>query len=331
MFGKNLTQYNDKLEKIEAEKLFEKIMNPKEEIKSLLKQLETISSIDPKKYRKLKTSLPYFTSGIFNPPFRKKENFAWIQYFILDIDHLRQKDLTPKTLKQKLANDPHLYYAFTSPSGDGLKIVFRLEEKCYDAQKFSMFYKLFSASFAKKYNIEQVIDHSTSDVTRACFFSYDPDATDNLFPKDVVLNDYINFNDYENVEQAKLDLKEIEKNSTTEQETEKEQISQSVFDEIKASLNPKIKTKKEKIIFVPEQLNQIIDPIKSKMQEYKINLKDAQDIHYGKKIVFEVEQNWAEINVFYGKKGYTIVKTPKKGSNPELTEITHNILCEMFY
>jgi hypothetical protein len=30
---------------------------------------------------------------------------------------------------------------------------------------------------------------------------------------------------------------------------------------------------------------------------------------------------WAEINVFYGKKGWSVVKTTKSGSHPDLAEL----------
>ena len=66
--------------------------------------------------------------------------------------------------------------AFCSPGADGLKLLFRLEEKCEDEALFSAFYKQFALTFSQKYQLEGVIDTQTSDVTRACFMSYDPEA-----------------------------------------------------------------------------------------------------------------------------------------------------------
>lgn len=37
----------------------------------------------------------------------------------------------------------------------------------------------------------------------------------------------------------------------------------------------------------------------------------------------------AEINVFYGKRGFSVVKTPKRGSNDGLADISNRVLCEL--
>ena len=66
--------------------------------------------------------------------------------------------------------------SFLSPSEDGLKVFFKLKERCYDSGLYSLFYKAFLLEFSKQYVLHQVIDTRTSDVTRACFVSVDPDA-----------------------------------------------------------------------------------------------------------------------------------------------------------
>ena len=55
----------------------------------------------------------------------------------------------------------------------------------------------------------------------------------------------------------------------------------------------------------------------------------VNNINYGKKMVFVINNIWAEINIFYGKKGFSVVKTPKHGSNSELADIVQKILCEL--
>jgi hypothetical protein len=331
MLGKNIRQAHDPLQKILLSELYLKIENPKQEVKDLLKQLKTIASIDHKRYNALKTQLPYFTCGIFHPAFRKKEHFAWIKHFVLDIDHLTQKELSPDTLKNRISEDPCVHYAFTSPSGQGLKIIFELREKCYDAGKFSVFYKLFARKFSEKYKLDQVLDQKTSDVTRACFLSYDPQPMQNPFAQETDMKEYIDFDKWEELSEAKKVIREAEKESKKEVEEQKEILSPDIIQQIRNTLNPNIKTRREKIIYVPEKLEEIIESVKKQMAAHGIQTMGIQNIHYGKKFIFEVEYHKAEINVFYGKKGFSIVKTPKRGTSEELADLTHKLLCELFY
>ncbi|MCF6242745.1 MAG: CRISPR-associated primase-polymerase type B [Bacteroidales bacterium] len=291
-------------------------------------------ALDTKAYNREKTTLPYICCGNFNPPYRRIENFGSINHFILDIDHISQKESTLESMKEMLKSDPHILLMFASPSNDGLKIFFRLSEKCYDAGKYSLFYKAFVRAFARKYNLMQVIDKSTSDVTRACFISYDKDAYFNAAAKPVVIKDYINFENLAEVREIETKIKEEEKIQKKQQpkENQKNTITPDILDEIKKKLNPNIRTKKEKIIYVPDEVEAQVENVKQYMQQNNIKTKEVRNIHFGKKFVFEIEdKRWAEINLFYGKKGYSVVITAKSGSNAELAEVCHKLMCEIFY
>lgn len=328
--GKNLTAAADPLQKTELTELCRMIMKPTIELKNRIQQLRAVLTIDPVRYRQQKTTLPYFTCGIFNPPFRKTENFASIDCFVLDFDHLRQKELTPNSLKQKIQTDERIAFIFESPGGDGIKVLFSLAEKCHDHAKFSMFYRLFAIRFAMQYDLQQVVDAKTCDVTRACFISADPDAFYNPQPVKVAMADFINFDSHQSVQQIKNIIAEDEKKQKEiPKQPEKTEIAPDILQQIREKLNPNIKIKREKIIHVPEKMEQIVDEIKSHIASYSIAVKDIQNIHYGKKITVEAGNYWAEVNVFYGKKGFSVVPTPKRGSNAELCELTRKILCEL--
>lgn len=332
-FGKHITEKNDTLSKIDIEYLFKLVREPSNELKSQIEQLRTILTIDVKKYRILKTKLPYVCCGIFNPQIRRTENFASISNFIIDIDHIKEKGLSIEVLKQKLITDERVKLLFVSPGNDGLKVFFLLENKCYDRAKFSLFYKLFAKSFSEQYNLNQVVDRRTSDVTRACFLSTDPDAYFNNNPDTIKMESFINFENYIEVTEAEKLFKHQKKefHQTDTEIPVKKELSPDILQQIKIKLNPNIKTKIEKQIYVPDKLNKIIDSVKQKVAEFNIETVEITNIHYGKKFRFQLQNMWAEINVFYGKKGYSVVKTPKRGSNTELTEIVNQLLCELFY
>ena len=56
---------------------------------------------------------------------------------------------------------------------------------------------------------------------------------------------------------------------------------------------------------------------------------EVVNIHYGKKFKFRLQLKEAEINLFYGKRGYTVVQSPRHGTNAELNVVCAQILTEM--
>ncbi|WP_306303138.1 CRISPR-associated primase-polymerase type B [Prevotella falsenii] len=173
LLGTNIQSSADKLQKIPEEFLYNSLRNPKPAIAATIHRLRIIDSMDRNAYSQLKRKLPYFVCGQFNPAFRRKENFAYTESFILDFDHLSSKQLSLKSVREDIIKDEQVMMCFASPGEDGLKVMFRLKERCYDAGLYSIFYKAFAATFAMRHNLTQVADTKTSDVSRACFVSID--------------------------------------------------------------------------------------------------------------------------------------------------------------
>jgi len=333
--GNNITTLNDPLRNISTVQLFEMISRSGAELQSLISQLRMVLTLTPEKYRFLKRKLPYFTCGNFHPPYRKTSNFNFIRCFMLDVDHLADKQMNAAEIKMRVSGDPRVLMAFVSPSADGLKIMLRLSENCYDAAKFSLFYKVFAREFSKQHNLEQVIDSRTSDVTRACFLSCDAEAYFKENPEEVAMEHFTDFENQLAIGEAASEMKKMEKEEQAkpgiDEPDAKVPLSGDILQEIKQKLNPRIKTRLEKDVFVPEQLDQVIPLIEEKISGLNIRIKEVHPIQYGKKIVFEVGLFWAEVNLFYGKKGYSVVKTPKRGSNDDLAEIAYRLICEIIY
>ncbi len=329
--GRNLTQKDDKLYNVTPEQIFEAIKKPKPEIAEKIKQLRTIQSIAPEQYRKLKVHLPYIVAAQFNPPTRLIAHFASTKAFILDIDHLEMYGKELDVLKKELSADPRVMLMFISPGGNGLKVMLELAEKCYDSAKFSLFYKVFAEKFALQFGMEKYIDKGTSDVTRACFISYDEDAFYNPNAIPIILADYIDFEQLEETRKIEKKWKLDEKVQPKEKVPLVNPIDDEKLLDIKLKLNPNIKLKKEKNIFVPKELDEIVEKVRSKMQENNIISEQILNIHYGKKFMFCLGDKKAEINLFYGKKGFSVVKSPKTGTHGELNEICCSLMCEIFY
>jgi len=329
--GKNIRQPGDKLEKITVKQLADKIRNPHQKFVDYITQLRKIITIDVKRYREYKTRLPYAVAAVFNPPVRKIENFAHTSYFILDIDHLSEKELDIEQVFTKFTTDPRIVLMFRSPSNDGIKLFFKTDSKLYDPGKYSIFYKAFAQKFSSEYSLQQVVDKKTSDVSRACFLSYDPDVWYNGDAEPVKVSSIVDFDNQLEVMEVENFLKEANKDllnldNSTDTDIGKQDIDGDILREIRERLNPKLKVKREKQIIVPEELDAIIDVAKNSLAEYGFEIEDIVNINYGKQFRMKYKHLKAEVNVFYGKKGFSIVKSTKSGMNKELVEIAHGIL-----
>lgn len=329
MAGSQITAGNDPLHKVQEEYLFNSIRHSKPSIEAQIRRLRIIYNLDAKQYSLLKRSLPYVVCGIFSPPYRKKENFAYIEYFIVDIDHISEKGLSLEEIRLRIQKDERVVMCFSSPSEDGLKVMFRLEERCYEPGLYSIFYKAFIKDFSSRFHLEQVVDACTSDVSRACFISMDPQAYYNKDATKVSINAYLDLSDTTALFDLKREQDEQEKISSLQRSPiiHKADPDKDIMDQIKARLNPRLaKIQTERTYFVPDQLNQVIEGLKNHIEEEGILVKEIRNIQYGKKIRCSLGLKLAEINLFYGKKGFSVVKSPKTGTNEDFNELVRGIV-----
>ncbi len=329
--GRDITAMEDRLQKITIEQLYHSIQYPKPDILNQIRYLRIVKNIDKNQYSLLKKKLPYFVCGIFNPNIRRLQNFAFTEYFLFDIDHISEKGLDINTLKNELKKNENVLLCFVSPSEDGLKVLFQLSDRCYDASLYSIFYKTYLRIFSSQYHLEQVIDKATSDVTRACFISYDREAYFNPDAKPVDLNKYIDQeNTFEILQlKKKYELREKEENKEQKnsQETQqKEDVPDEIVDKIKTILKLSTARKKEPLIFVPEELNRIMNALLDYLMDLGIVVKEVRNINYGKKIKTFIGNREAEINIFYGKRGFSVVQSPRTGTSPEMNQLLAELI-----
>ncbi|MGL5894755.1 MAG: CRISPR-associated primase-polymerase type B, partial [Bacteroidales bacterium] len=316
--GKSITQYQDRLDAIDLSVMVSMIKYPELETLELIKKLRLAKNISIDNYNQLKKRLPYFVCGTFNPAIRRKENFGYIEFFIVDIDHIIEKGLNIDHLRLRLASDPRVCVLFTSPGEDGLKVMFRLKERCYDHSIYSIFYKLFLKNLADEYGVDQVIDSKTSDVTRACFVSYDPNVYFNPDPVTISISSFVDVSNPISIIDLNSELDDIVDFAESESCVKEQGLSDDIYQSIRERLNPKAKKIDNRNIFVPDQLNSILGELSNHLEKAGFSIVGAIDINYGKKLKLGYGVKRAEINLFYGKKGFTIVESPKSGTCSEL-------------
>lgn len=329
----NIKDTKEQLRRIPVRSLYDAIRNPRESTLALLRQLSAVRQMSPSQYALLKQQLPYFVCAMFNPSFRRSENFAYTEYFIVDIDHVSEKGLLMPEVRKAMAADTRVMLCFLSPSGDGLKVMFRLSERCHDAGLYKTFYKLFLTRFSHQYGLEQVVDTKTCDVTRACFLSADADAYLNPDAEPVVLADYVN--PEENVNMAfdlKREAEKAERKEGAHVQPSHSEPDKDIMARIKATLNPHPSSQRPPA-YVPAILNDIIGDLQKYVEDKGIVISEIVNIQYGKKLRCKIGQRQAEINLFYGKRGFSVVQSPRTGTDPEanglMAEVIQCFLAEM--
>ena len=334
----NIKSVTEELKKMPVRHLYDAVRNPREEIKVLLRNIRICRRIDASRYSSLKQQLPYFVCAMFNPPYRRIENFAYTEYFVVDIDHLSDKQLVPSEVRKKLETDPRTMLCFLSPSGDGLKVLFKLSERCYDAGLYKMFYKLFVHKFSDQYGLEQVVDTRTCDVARACFLSVDSEAYFNPEPELVAVDEYVRADD-----DVAVPIGLMRKTEKKEREMEPHGIKErnpeptdDVLSQIRSTLNMKsCKPDGKPEAYVPQELSDIMDNLKAYVEAKGVALTEVVNIQYGKKLRFMVGHRQSEINLFFGKRGFTVVQSPRTGTDKDanalMADVINCFLSENFY
>lgn len=136
--------------------------------KKITEELRAIT--DVKEARKFKAN--HFDYVTFSGVFEKRNDNNLLQHsnlLTIDFDHLDNL----QELKIQLLNDEYFEteMLFTSPSGDGLKWIIRIDISEVTHSE----YFIAVANYIKQtYNIE--VDQSGKDLSRACFLPFDPTA-----------------------------------------------------------------------------------------------------------------------------------------------------------
>ena len=84
----------------------------------------------------------------------------------------------------------------------------------------------------------------------------------------------------------------------------------------------KIRSKMNTAIMIRQIMNGLI----SFIEDQGISVYEVQNIQYAKKIRCKLGVRLAEINLFYGKRGFRPVQSPRTGTSQELNEIVEEII-----
>ena len=327
--GQNVTQNPpETLSVISPKELFEMIAVPGVTLENEIEVLRKMRQIDEKVYKRRKTFLPYFIGSTFEGNKRNTQSFLRIGAFVLDFDNcLNGQDA--EVLKGRIFEDETVMMTFLSPGANGIKVVFVLESPITNTKVFTDFYKRFALQFARKFGLEAFTDTVTCDVTRISFLSVDRLC---LFRPEPVFVQWKAYTEGLNLAEV-LPLPETFVQvlpSDSPFVDEPDSIHEETYKQILEKLNPKTPKRKRKY-YVPAELDTITEGIYQAVKEYEIGVKEVEDIQYGRRWTFVLGNSTAEINIFYGKNGFSVVKTTKSGTDPDLCEVVFRIITNLIY
>jgi hypothetical protein len=254
-------------------------------------------------YNKAKKSLPAFTpSGKFVGG-RKLEFLAeYSNCIILNIDKLSKEQLL--NAKMVAAQSEFTYACFISPSGNGLKILVKINS---DKANHKEAFLLVQAHYEAILKLE--IDKSGKDVTRLCFYSWD----ENL---------YLNENS-----KTFVTLSVVEMPLTETQPEPKTQKLEPVEDQY-AIYNHCIKFTEKKVQFVNGSRNVFVHQLACNLNRKGVSLQEAlgyilTDFGYDEKEVTQaVNSAYGNSHEFAKNEKFEAPIKPKKAANFSITDTT---------
>ncbi len=316
-FGTNCKEAGHQLQTISMQTLYQYIKNGDQGLIKQTKTLRTVRRYSPDRYRTMKTTLPFFSCSLFDPPQRKKENFVHAMGCILDIDWKTEPDWDGYTL---VRNDPRIALSYISPSRAGAKLVFLFDEVITDANKYSMLYKRFIHRFAYDYRITDVVDFRNSDVSRISFICHDSDAAYNPQALKIFTGEFL--------EEPSLTPSMSDTNTTSPPVRQQQDIPPDVYQSILAKLGTRSKAPRNTVP-VRGVFRHVLPLIRETLASYDIDIIEATGIQYGIKLRIKLGNDVGEVNIYHGHRGFSVVSSPKKGTKYELNEVARHIILSV--
>jgi len=149
-------------------------------IGSLQEVTRRVRSMTPQEYGNRQTGkvtlLPLVTfGGVF--ALREGDGLRETSGLVcLDIDHISSQGGSLEDLKGRISQDREIgvRLVFTSPSGDGLKIVCKTSGEITDRESYRREFEILNSFVSRKYSVQ--LDSQTSNIDRGCLLCFDPDA-----------------------------------------------------------------------------------------------------------------------------------------------------------
>ena len=322
-FGTSLHQSHlERLRPLSIEAVFQLITDPKADLAHQTARLRRMLTLDAKAYAGAKQTLPFVTGSAFSEGLRQKTNFEQANYTVLDLDHCFRTPLERNRLCDRIRQTCPPELLFTSPSGQGLKLVYRLDPPCSNADQYTRFYRAFASHLAEHLQLNGIVDLRTCDVSRVCFLGHDPEAVFTPTVAPLVWGELLPS------EPERMELTPVR----TPEGNEVRVPDAETYRHLRQLVNPQRPARPPgPEPFVPLRLREVEELIRSQFSASATRLTEILPIRYGLKLKFTEGPHEAELNVFYGKRGFSVVRSPRTGTHPALNDAVYQQVFELLF
>ena len=70
----------------------------------------------------------------------------------------------------------------------------------------------------------------------------------------------------------------------------------------------------------------MVQPLKQHLEQTGLLVTEIVNIQYAKKVKVRMGMKEAEVNLFYGKRGFSVVISPRRGTNEELNKLVAQLI-----
>jgi hypothetical protein len=306
------------LNAITPEALFNHIKADALKLGPLTDRLRRLMAIDKNAYSAQKLKLPYFCIGTFDGDIRQGQRFLHAEYLVLDFDHLNHGEL--ELAQEASTRHPQVLMSFRTPSNAGLKVLFHLHQPITDKKHYHDLGKTFGMQYARQFGLVKSLDVQTFDVTRASFICPDPFA---YFNPDAVP---VNWHEY--LRESLLLSKYGDDGATGEEGPAKGEPNADAYKAILGKLKPNTPPRRQGPP-IPEPVQEVLDVLPELCEAHELVLVETRGIQYGAQVVMgHSDGQRGECNLYFGKRGYTVVRSVKGNLHPMLTEILEKLIWE---
>ena len=314
--GQNVRS-QETLTPISEEALYDIIKDDTHKLANFVERLRKLLTIDKAAYTNQKARLPYFCMSSFEANVRHGDNFLETKYLVLDFDNLPfgQIELAQSALSQ----NPRTRLLYRTPSNVGLKVVVALHQPLKDKKIYHDLGKTFGTALANQYNLIPYLDAQTFDITRASFIC--PDFLAWYNPKSTPVN-------WQEYTRHSLLMSKYADDEIIEKKAVLGEPDNEIYKIILNKLKPNA-SKPSGPAVLNEHLQAICSALEKKCPEFDLALTNTKAIQYGAQLrITHTNGQMGECNLYFGKKGFSIVKAMKANLKPELNDILEKLLWQ---
>ncbi len=333
---------NDILKAISLPELQAMLLNDTQPLALLTKQIKELKKLNNTTYQEAKKQLPYICLSDFRDGVRHSDNFVQANGWVIDIDNIGTTTNDLQLLRENIQKDPFLAMSYISPSGNGLKLLYFFETPIQDTKRFTLLYKAFIEQITNQYNLDTSrVDSKTNDATRVSFICTDKDVYYNpnfrlLVPILPIVNTTTTptpapppyATDTKDTTDEYTFVEDISIPFTAAKNTQQEETYQQILNTLHPNSKPLRTTQ---AIIIPPILNEILQNVTDAIQYHAFELHSIKDIQYGKQITCKNRIHTAEVNIFYGKRGFSVIKSVKTTTHASMNAALHAIVTDCIY